>query len=137
MVFFESVRASKDQNHRAQSSFIPNWSYLPQFKNDNRQFKGKQKVNYDKRHGVKEHSTIPRVVVTTDHQKLDGKVVEQAESLRSYIVVTLSGNIRRNYSQLNVVPEQPTASDDMSDETTETQTEPRKIVTVTRSQTRK
>ncbi len=123
---------------------IPNWSYIPQFKNDNRQFKRNQKVDIDKRHRVREQSSIPegsRVVVTTDHQLIDGKVVEYAQSPRSYIVATPSGNIRRNHSQLNVVPEQPAASESTTDsgpvvnsENTDTRVEPNKIVT--RSQTR-
>ncbi len=91
---------------------ISNWSYIPQFKNDNRQFQRKQKVDFDKRHRVREQSSIPersRVIVTTDHQLIDGKVVEHAKSPRSYIVAAPSGDIRRNRSQLNVVPEHPSS----------------------------
>ena len=42
-------------------------------------------------------------MVTTDSQPVDSHVVEHAGSPRSYIVVTPSGDLRRNRSQLNVV----------------------------------
>ena len=48
---------------------IPSWSYLPEFKKDNRKFKEKRKEDVDRQHGAKEQSEIPdgsEVVVTTD-----------------------------------------------------------------------
>jgi len=38
---------------------IPKWNYLPEVKNVNKQFKDKQKENYDRRHCVTEMSLIP------------------------------------------------------------------------------
>ena len=45
------------------------------------------------------------MVITTEKQPVKGRVVEPAEAPRSYIVETPSGEVRRNRSQLNVVPE--------------------------------
>ena len=119
----------------------PTWSYLPQFRKDNSLFKKKQKDSYDRRHAVKEQPTIPNdseVVVTTDSCPVQGRVVTPAESPRSYIVETPSGDLRRNRSQLNVMPDSPelpvTESDQpVCDNQTEPPPVPRRIVT--RSQT--
>ena len=102
---------------------IPSWSYLPEFKKDNRKFKEKQKEDFDRQHGVKEQSEIPdgsEVVVTTDQQNVPGRVLQPAYTPRSYIVETPSGDIRRNCSQLNIVPEPiatPNAIQDSSEVT--------------------
>ena len=75
---------------------IPSWSYLPEFKKDNRKFKEKQKEDFDHRHGDKEQSEIPNgseVVVTTDQQNVPGRVLQPACTPRSYIVETPSGDI--------------------------------------------
>ena len=84
---------------QTKGQLIPSWSYLPQFKQDNLQFKEKQKENFDKRHQVKEQFEIPdeSEVITTEKQP--------AEAPRSYIVETPSGEVQRNRSQVNVVPE--------------------------------
>lgn len=86
----------------------PSWSYLPQFRSDNSHCKKKQKDNFDKRHRAQEQSDISdgsEVVVTTERQPVEGKVLHHDNNPRSYIVATPSGNIRRNRTQLNVIPE--------------------------------
>ncbi len=55
----------------------PEWSYLPQFRRDNVQFKSKQKENYDQRHRVQVQAEIPNgseVVITSENQLVDGRV---------------------------------------------------------------
>ena len=50
-------------------------------------------------HCVREQSEIPdgsEVVITTDKQPMEGRVVESAETPCSYIVQTPSGEVRRN-----------------------------------------
>ena len=75
------------------------------------QFKEKQKEYFDKGHRVKGQSEVPdgsEVVITTDHQPVEGRVVQPAGTPRSYVVETPLGEVRRNQSQLNIVPEQST-----------------------------
>ena len=72
----------------------PSWSYLPQFKEANAQFKQRQKEDFDRRHRAREQPEIPdgsEVVITTDKEPIDDKVIEPAESPRSYLVETPSG----------------------------------------------
>ncbi len=115
----------------------PTWPYIPQFKKDNLECKKKQKENFDNSHRVRVQPEIPRgseVVITTDNQPVGGRVVQAAETPRSYIVETPSGEVRRNRSQLNILPENPTeGSGANSDESDNVRDEPRRIVT--RSQT--
>ena len=118
---------------------IPSWSYLPEFKKDSLKFKEKQKEDFDCRHGAKEQSEIPdgsEVVVTTDRQNVPGRVLQPACTPRFHIVETPSGDIRRNHSQLNIVPEPiatPNAIQDSSEVTdfcpTFVQVEPKRITT--------
>ena len=127
------IRTTLPQTKR---NLIPSWSYLPQFKQNNLQFKEKQRENFDKHHRVKEQFEIPdgSEVVTTDKQPVQGRVVEPAEAPRSYIVETPSGEVRKNRSQLNVVPEHSSTVElETSSSPTSAREQPRRIVT--RSQT--
>ena len=51
-------------------------------------------------------------MVTTDQHNVPGRVLQPAGTPRSYIVETPSGDIQRNCSQLNIVPE-PFATPDV------------------------
>ena len=87
---------------------VPDWHYLPSFKSANVQFKNKQKQYLTTTmHGVRVQSEIPdgsEVVITTENTPVEGRVVQPAETPRSYIVETPSGDVRRNRSQLNIIP---------------------------------
>ena len=88
-------------------SLTPQWPYLEDFRRTNKEFKEKQKKDYDRRHRTKELREIPdntTVWITTGKQPVPGKVLYPADTPRSYIVQTPSGNVRRNRSQLNVQP---------------------------------
>ena len=115
----------------------PEWSYLPQFRKANSWFKKKQKESCDQRHAIKEQPNDSEVVVTTGSYPVQKRVVSPAESPRSYIVETPSGDLKRNRSQLNVMPdfpEQPVIENDQSVGDSEIKPPaPRRIVT--RSQT--
>ena len=93
----------------------PDWHYLPEFRRKNTEFKSKQKANYDSRHGVKESPTIPddtEVWITTGSEPVRGTVTARAEQPRSYQVETpTGGNVRRNRSQLTVVPPDETSQE--------------------------
>ena len=45
------------------------------------------------------------VFVTTGGQPTTGRIIQPSSAPRSYIVGTPSGSVRRNRSQLNVVPD--------------------------------
>ena len=67
----------------------------------------KQKQNFDSRHRTKPLPDIPddtEVWVTTDGQPVTGRVATHATAPRLYVVNTSSSTIRRNRSQINVVP---------------------------------
>ena len=125
---------------------IPSWSYLPEFKKDNWKFKEKQKEDFDRRYGAKKQSEIPDesdVVITIDQQNVPGRFLQPACIQRSYIVETRSGDIQRNRSQLNIVPEPfatPDAIQDSSEVTdshpTSVQVEPKRITTLSMTGTK-
>ena len=86
---------------------IPKWPYLSQFKIKNRQLKEDQKRHFNKRHRAREMSDIPddvEVWVTSEKQLIPGRVVSPAEQSRSYIIDTPTGELRRNRSDLTVIP---------------------------------
>ena len=88
-------------------SLTPQWPYLREFKRLDKEFKEKQKADYDRRHRVHDLQAIPDhtdVWVTTDSHRTSGRVVTSAGTPRSYIIETPSGEIRRNRSHLNINP---------------------------------
>ena len=126
---------------QTRDSLIPNWDYLPQFRNADKQFKDKQKGNYDKRHRASAQSELPRdteVVLNSEDHPTEGRVVRPAETPRSYVVQTPSGELRRNRSQLTVLPDQPQSSSepDTGQENTTTTTTPPTPPTPPRMSTR-
>ena len=84
------------------------WSYLPEFRKRNAEFKQKQKVQFDRQHRVSKQDSIPDgsdVWITSESDTISGTVVSAGENPRSYIVETLIGQVQRNRSHLHVVPE--------------------------------
>ena len=79
---------------QVQDKLVPNWPYLPDFRQCDDQFKQKQKRDFDHRHRVKELPSLPDntdVFVETDGQHTSGTVVEPVNAPRSHIVETQSG----------------------------------------------
>jgi len=102
-------------------SLVPQWPYLTEFKRANDKFKEQQKRNYDNRHRVRNLPEIPNntdVWVTTDGHNTSGRVMRMADTPRSYVVQTPTGNLRRNRHQLNPnlspTDPQPTTAGDRS-----------------------
>lgn len=119
-----------------QTSLTPNWNYLPQFKKDNQQFKETQKRNFDKGHQAKSKPEIPsgtEVVLNSEDQPIQGTVLQPAETPRSYVVQTPSGELRRNQSHLNVLPPQSSQEQETQSRNSPAVVVPRRIST--RSQT--
>ena len=89
------------------NQLVPKWPFLPEFKRLNRDFKKRQKVDFDHRHRVRELPPIPDdsgVWVSTERDPIPGTVTSSASTPRSYIIDTPAGELRRNRGQLRVVP---------------------------------
>ena len=94
------------------STLVPEWSYLKEFQRANETFKQRQKTEYDRRHRVRNLPEIPDntdVWVRPDGSPIAGRTITSANTPRSYIVQTPTGETRRNRSQLNIQP--PTTAD--------------------------
>ena len=71
--------------------------------------------DFDREHRVHDLPEIPddtEVWVTSDAGPIPGRIVTAAETPRSYVVETPTGEVRRNRSQLRVQPETPTAGEE-------------------------
>ena len=99
-----NIRSTLPQTTRA---FVPEWSYLPEFRQSNKVHKESQKENYDSRHRVRDLPEIPNntaVFINTGGNVTSGRTVSMTDTPRSYIVDTPSGQIRRNRSHININP---------------------------------
>ena len=93
----------------------PQWSYLAGFRRLDGTHKDQQKKDFDREHRVHDLPEIPddtEVWVTSDAGQIPGRIVTAAETPRSYVVETPTGEVRRNCSQLRVQPETPTAGEE-------------------------
>ena len=91
-------------------SLVPQWPHLQDFRERNNHFKDKQKADYNRHHRVHNLPPIPDetdVYVHTNGNCTMGKTIMRADTPRSYIVHTPSGDIRRNRSHLNNNPSGP------------------------------
>ena len=97
------------------STLVREWPYVKEFQQANEKFKQQQKADYDCRHRVQDLPEIPdnTVLITTGGHPVAGRTVTMAETPRSYIVQTPTGEMRRNRSQLNIAP--PTADTQTAD----------------------
>ena len=81
------------------STLVPKWSYIPEFQQADERFKKQQKTDYDRRHRVRDLPEIPDntdVWITTGGQPIAGRTITSADTPRSYIVQTPTGETRRN-----------------------------------------
>ena len=95
-------------------TLTPQWPYLNEFRQANQEYKQQQKRDFDERHRVGDLPDIPDntdVWITTNGNPVAGRTVRMAETPRSYVVQTPSGQTRRNWSQLNVNPSTPTTEE--------------------------
>ncbi len=86
-------------------TLTPQWPHLEDFRVANAELKQKQKQNYNSRHGTRPLADIPQVWVTTSGTQAPGQVTAHADTLRSYLVTTPTGVIRRNRAHLTVNPD--------------------------------
>jgi len=90
----------------------PNWPYLQDFAEKDRQYKQQQKQNYDKRHRVQSLPDIPndtQVWVNTQGNQVSGRVVSTSDTPRSYVVDTPTGRVKRN--RAHIIPQPPANCD--------------------------
>ena len=90
------------------SELILHWSYIDDFRLQNKHFKEQQKEKYNRKHGVRNLPPIPDdtdVWVTTGNQPATGTVLQPANTPRSYIISTPVGQVRRNRQHFNVIPQ--------------------------------
>ena len=73
------------------------------------------------------------VWVTSETQPIQGRIITRTDNPRSYVVETPSGELQRNSTHLNVVPEQQTPTPSEQPQIERPPTPPRRIMT--RSQT--
>ena len=75
---------------------IPDWSHLKEFKEKDKQFKMRQKKDYDRRHRVRDLSPVPAdtfVWVNTKGMQTPSRVTRADTAPRSYWLQTPSGEI--------------------------------------------
>ena len=93
---------------QTKGKLTPDWPYLRKFKDNEHEFKKRQKRNYDERHHVRLLPELPastEVWVNTDGHQKEGVATPCPSVPRSYTVTTSSRTIHRNRSQLNIVPD--------------------------------
>ena len=87
---------------------IPKWPYLLEFRKLNQTFKERQEYDFNKHHQVQDLPSLPddmNVWVTFSGEPIQGRVIEQGDTPRSYLVNLPSGQIRRNCHQLKPMPD--------------------------------
>ena len=98
-------------------NLIPQWPFISDLQRKDREFKLRQKKNFDRRHRVRPLPDIPEetdVWINTHGHQSQGQIRNRANAPRSYVIDTPTGTIRRNRSQLNIIPDQRTPSSSMS-----------------------
>ena len=90
------------------NQLIPCWPFLKDFRDQDSEYKKKQKENYDRRHGVRSLPMLPNdseVWITSDRGRpIPGRVMHERGTPRSYNVSTDNGMVHRNRYHLNVIP---------------------------------
>ena len=83
---------------------IPKWSYLDNFRQKDKEYKEKQKRDYDKRYRTRPLDPLDsdaHVWIRTGHNQTTGQISSPAATPRSYIVTTSDGReFRRTRSHL-------------------------------------
>ena len=86
-------------------NLVPTWPYIVTVREREENIKKRQKNNHDARHDAKTLEQLePRDKVWIPDRKESGTIREKLETLRSYIVETPTGSVRRNRRHLIEVP---------------------------------
>jgi len=87
----------------SKTQLTPQWSYLEDFQERDREYKAKQKQNYDQRHRTRPLDPLPvdtPVWIRTRNDHTPGQIRSPATTPRSYIVTTPDGELRRTRQHL-------------------------------------
>lgn len=113
----------------------PPWSYIPNFRKEDEEFKRKQKMYFDRHRRVRDlHKIVEgqEVWITSGPTPIRKTVVSSStQPPRSYQVETNTGSLRRNRVHLNPVPEHSTSPE----QSTSLNAEHHKIMTRTQMRT--
>jgi len=93
---------------QVEEKLIPHWPYLEKFRSCNQKYTQKQKFHYDQCHRVRPLPDIPdglEVWVSTEGRQSRGHVIAPSNAPRSCIVETTTGQLCRNRSHLNPIPD--------------------------------
>ncbi|XP_042147960.1 uncharacterized protein K02A2.6-like [Ixodes scapularis] len=84
----------------------PKWMYRSTYRQRNKAIREREAENYNIRHRTQEREPLhPGTVVYVRQGTQQGTVVGPADTLRSYIVQTAAGNVRRTRKHLHAVPQ--------------------------------
>jgi transposase InsO family protein len=100
------------------TQLIPNWDYLPKFREQDKEFKLKQKKDFDKHHRVRELPPLAEdtaVWMDTKGNRTAGKIVSTNQRPRSYTVETDQGLFQRNRYHLHKAPSHGTTGQEVND----------------------
>ena len=121
---------------------IPRWHFLPEFQQKDKEYKEKQKENYDLQHRTRSADVLPEnspVWVRTENTLVPGRVISTATTPRSYVVSTPTGIIRRNRQhlnpRLNTTDSNSDIDVDLSQDSPSINSQPERDETMTRTQT--
>ena len=93
----------------------PTWPYLKQFRVIDSKLKTSQKRDFDNLHLARDLPELPvEDPVWIVDQNVEGKVIDKADTPRSYMVQSPNGNLRRNRYHLKALPS-PTPKSEVTD----------------------
>ena len=107
-------RRLKTDIPQPKKAFILEWPHLSGIPEKDKEWKKKQRSDYDKRHRVKHLAPLPDdqlVWVQTQDRQVTGRVIQPAATPISYIVETSTGRLCRNHSHL--IPRPQTTQNDI------------------------
>ena len=82
----------------AKNLLTPNWPYLADFQERDREYKAKQKQHYDQRHRTQTLDPLlpdTSVWITTGRDRTPGQIRSPTTTPKSYMVSTSGGEVRR------------------------------------------
>ena len=108
-------RQLKTDVPQTKESLIPIWPHLTDFEEKDRQYKERQKKDFDRCHRARPLPSLPNdsdVWVNTQRNQVSGRVVSTAITPRSYIIDIPTGRVRRNRAHIIPQPTTPTNNDE-------------------------
>ena len=111
--------------------FIPELPYLEKFKLADKMFKMDQEHGYERHHRVRPVPSLPNdlpVWVQTGDNQIPGRIIQPANTPRSYIVDVPSGQFWRNHLRTRPEPVQTTVEENSPTRVIETRSRTRAVI---------